>query len=95
MKKLILIVAALLALLPDRAGAQSAQSNSIMETMFTGAVAKMQTGDIETAVKHFEYLDKHYPGNDAVNYWLGQCYAMLGRLDDAENGIRTCSRTST
>ena len=95
MKKLILIVAALLALLPDRAGAQSAQSNSIMETMFTGAVAKMQTGDIETAVKHFEYLDKHYPGNDAVNYWLGQCYAMLGRLDDAEKCLQTAVKADS
>lgn len=95
MKKLILIVAALLALLPDRAGAQSAQSNSIMETMFTGAVAKMQTGDIETAVKHFEYLDKHYPGNDAVNYWLGQCYAMLGRLADAEKCLQTAVKADS
>lgn len=95
MKKLILIVAALLALFPDRAGAQSAQSNSIMETMFTGAVAKMQTGDIETAVKHFEYLDKHYPGNDAVNYWLGQCYAMLGRLDDAEKCLQTAVKADS
>ena len=95
MKKLILIVAALLALLPDRAGAQSSQSDSIMETMFTGAVAKMQTGDIETAVKHFEYLDKHYPGNDAVNYWLGQCYAMLGRLDDAEKCLQAAVRADS
>ena len=95
MKKLILIVAALLALLPDMAGAQSAQSNSIMETMFTGAVAKMQTGDIETAVKHFEYLDKQYPGNDAVNYWLGQCYAMLGRLDDAEKCLQTAVKADS
>ena len=95
MKKLILIVATLLALLPDRAEAQSSQSDSIMETMFTGAVAKMQTGDIETAVKHFEYLDKHYPGNDAVNYWLGQCYAMLGRLDDAEKCLQTAVRADS
>ena len=95
MKKLILIVAALLVLLPEPATAQSAQSNSILETMFTGAVAKMQTGDIETAVKHFEYLDKHYPGNDAVNYWLGQCYAMLGRLDDAEKCLQVAVKADS
>ena len=89
MKKLFFIIAALLILLPMRAGAQSAQSNNALETIFTGAVARMQGGDIDNAVKQFEYLEKHYPGNDAVNYWLGQCYAILSRLDDAEKCLKT------
>lgn len=89
MKKLILIVATLLVFLPERAGAQSAQSDNVMETIFTGAVAKMQTGDVDSAIKQFEYLEKHYPGNDAVNYWLGQCYAVKGRIDDAEKCLQT------
>ena len=95
MKKLILIAAALLSLLSGRAAAQSVRDTSIIETMLTGAVARMQTGDIDTAIKHLEYLEKNYPGNDAVNYWLGSCYAITGRIDDAEKCLVAAVRADS
>ena len=87
MKNLIHIITAFMLLLPQGLTAQpskAAQQQSVMETMLLGAVAKMQSGDFETAINHLEYLKKTYPGNDALNYYLGQCYAMTGRLEDAE-----------
>ena len=100
MRKLIYILAALLFLFPEGLHAQpsgikatptakATQQQSVLETMLVGAVAKMQMGDYATAISHLEYLNKNFPGNDAVNYYLGQCYAMTGRLEDAEKCLQT------
>ena len=88
MRKLLQITAILLFLLPVGLEAQTARQNSVLETMLVGAVAKMQTGDLKTAISHLEYLEKNFPGNDAVNYYLGQCYAMSGRMEDAERCLQ-------
>ena len=95
MRKVVFIITALLFLIPGRAQERTPREQSVLETMLTGAVASMQTGDLETAVKHLEYLDNHYPGNDAVNYYLGQCYAMLGRLEDAEKCLQAAVRADS
>ena len=88
MRKLLHITAILLFLLPVSLEAQTARQNSVLETMLVGAVAKMQTGDLKTAISHLEYLEKNFPGNDAVNYYLAQCYAMTGRMEDAERCLQ-------
>ena len=55
MKNLIHIITAFMLLLPQGLTAQpskAAQQQSVMETMLLGAVAKMQSGDFETAINH-------------------------------------------
>ena len=92
MKKLIPIIAALLFLVPGRAIAQEsgltpaaeARQANVLETMLISSVASMQSGDVDSAIKHLEYLNRNFPGNDAVNYWLGISYALKGRTVEAE-----------
>ena len=103
MRKLVLIVAALLFLIPGRAGAQEssptpaaeARQKSVLETMLIGAVASMQSGDVDTAIKHLEYLNRNFPGNDAVNYWLGISYAMKGRDTEAETCLEAAAKADS
>ena len=87
MKKLVIIAVALIFPFAGRVTAQSARNTSVLETMLLGAVSNMQTGNIDNAVKHLEYLDKNFPGNDAVNYWLGSGYAMQGKLEEAQKHL--------
>lgn len=91
MRKLCSILVLLFFLFPGRTGAQEARQTSVLETMLIGAVAQMQTGDIETATKHLEYLDKHFPGNDAVNFYLGICKAMAGKYSEAEQHLEAAA----
>ena len=99
MRRLFSIFAALLFLLSGRAFAQDsgpdARQGSVLETMLIGAVAQMQTGDIESATKHLEYLDKHFPGNDAVNFYLGICKAMQGKNDEAEKYLKAAAEADS
>lgn len=103
MRKLLLIVASLLFLIPGRAFAQESGQNtaadprqqSVLETMLIGAVASMQSGDVDTAIKHLEYLNKNFPGNDAVNYWLGISYAMKGRNAEAEACLEVAAKADS
>lgn len=106
MQNLVYIFAALLFLFPggihaqpygikENPPAKTAQQQSVLETMLIGAVAKMQTGDYKTAISHLEYLNKNFQGNDAVNYYLGQCYAMTGRMEDAEKCLQTAIRADS
>lgn len=84
MKRLIHIICAMLLLFPGVAAAQPAQENMVIETVLMRAVALLQTGDAEGAAKHLEYLEKKYPGNDAVNYYLAMSRAAEGKLPEAE-----------
>jgi tetratricopeptide (TPR) repeat protein len=84
MKLLIHLLAALLLLIPGGLAAQSERDSSFIESVVVRAVTLMQAGDVEGAVKHLEYLDKKYPGNDAVNYYLAVCRIASGKLDEAE-----------
>ncbi|MBP5565927.1 MAG: tetratricopeptide repeat protein [Bacteroidales bacterium] len=103
MRKLALILATLLFLVPGRVGAQEsrptaaaeARQQSVLETMLIGAVASMQSGDVDNAIKHLEYLNKNFPGNDAVNYWLGVSYALKGRTAEAEACIQAAAALDT
>lgn len=88
MRKIFLTTISALALFCGTAGAQTPEKNSVLETMVVGAAASLQAGDMETASKHLEYLDRHFPGNDAVNYYLGICYAAKGKLPEAEARMR-------
>lgn len=103
MRKLIPIIVTALFLFPGRVAAQEsgqpsaaeARQTSVLETMLMGAVASMQSGDVDTAIKHLEYLNKNFPGNDAVNYWLGISYALKGRTTDAETCLQAAADTDS
>lgn len=95
MRKLLFIVAALLFLVPGRVQAQDPRQQSVLETMLIGAVASMQSGDVDTAIKHLEYLNKNFPGNDAVNYWLGVSYALKGRNAEAEACLEAAAKADS
>ena len=54
------------------ASAQTAPSSGrlLLENMLTDAVSKMHT-DPSAALKQLQWLDRKYPGEDAVKYYLG------------------------
>ena len=52
------------------------------------AVSIMDTGDYEAAIKAFEDIVARWPEYDAAHYYLGVCYGMGGRLDQAQESMR-------
>ena len=84
MNRLFYILAAFLVLLSAEGAAQSAKDGAVLETVLMRAVSLLQTGNVEDATRHLEYLNKKYPGNDAVNYYLSMCLAQQGKLPEAE-----------
>ncbi len=83
MWKALLILATLLFLLPGKAEAQNTK-DSIVETMLIRAVSLMETGKVDNAIQHLEYIKNMRPADDAINYYLGAAYAMKGNFDKSE-----------
>lgn len=88
MQKTALIIVFAVLLLTPGLSAQTPADKSVIDTMILGAAEKLQSGDIQTAYQHLTYLDKRYPGNDAVNYYLGICHTAMNQLDKAEERFR-------
>ena len=103
MRKLIPIIVALLFLSAGRAAAQEpgktsaseARQANVLETMLISSVASMQSGDVDNAIKHLEYLKRNFPDNDAVNYWLGISYALKGRDAEAETCLKAAAEADS
>jgi len=95
MRKPLMIIAALLFLLSANAGAQNPKENSIIETMLVRAVALMQTGNLDKAIGHLEYIKELSPENDAINYYLGECYAMKGRYTEGEECLKAAVKADS
>ena len=95
MKRIIFIGSLLLLLFAGIASAQTAKEQSVIETVLLEAVTELQTGNMDVALKQLEYIDKKYPGNDAVNYYLGVCYSVKRNLPEAEKRLEAAVRADS
>jgi len=96
MRKTALILISLLSCVLFTSRAQDAKDKVITETVLIDAVTDYSTGNIESALKKLEYLDEKLPADDAVQYYLGRCYAAKGNLENAEKHIKAaCSADTT
>lgn len=84
MRKSAFIITALLLISAFCAGAQTARDSSIVETVFVRAISLMQTGNVDEAISHLEYIRKLRPNDDAINYYLGGGYAIKGKYKESE-----------
>ena len=67
MKRIIIIIYALALIATGNINAQTARDRSVVETVVLQAVTALQSGDVDSAKSQLEYIDRKYPGNDAVN----------------------------
>ncbi len=89
-----MIIAALLFLFAGKAGAQNSK-DSVIETMLIRAVSMMETGAVENATKYLEHIKGIRPDDDAINYYLGTCYVMSGRVAEGEECIKAAIRADS
>lgn len=80
MKKAVLAIVLLAAVLPLRA--QTAEE-VVTQNILVDAVSKLETAPGE-AISELQYLDQHYPADDAVKYQLGMAYWAAGNTARAE-----------
>lgn len=95
MKKFICIACLIMLLSAWNAQAQTAKEQSVVESVLLGAVAEMQSGNIDSALRQLEFIDKKYPGNDAVNYYMGVCHSVKRNLPEAEKRLEAAVRADS
>ena len=85
MKKAAIVIFLLAAILPLRA--QDAADKVVLQNILLDAVSKLETAPAEV-VKELQYLDQHYPADDAVKYQLGMAYWAAGNATKAEEYLQ-------
>ena len=85
MKQAVIAIFLLAALLPLRA--QDSADKVVLQNILIDAVSKLETAPAE-AVKELQYLDQHYPADDAVKYHLGMAYLAAGNASRAEEYLQ-------
>ncbi|MBQ9309749.1 MAG: tetratricopeptide repeat protein [Bacteroidales bacterium] len=78
-----------------RAQTQTPKEQSVVESLVIDAAGRLQQGDVQTAFDRLSYLNRKYPGNDAVNYYLGICYISSGQADKAEEHLRAAVKADS
>ena len=91
MKKAILAVLTLAAVLPLRA--QTAEE-VVTQNILIDAVSKLETAP-EEAIRELQYLDRNYPADDAVKYQLGMAYWAAGNTVKAEEYLQAAAALDT
>ena len=91
MKKAILAVLTLAAVLPLRA--QTAEE-VVTQNILIDAVSKLETAP-EEAIRELQYLDRNYPADDAVKYQLGMAYWAAGNTAKAEEYLQAAAALDT
>ena len=91
MKKAILAVLTLAAVLPLRA--QTAEE-VVTQNILIDAVSKLETAP-EEAIRELQYLDRNYPADDAVKYQLGMAYWAAGNTARAEEYLQAAAALDT
>ena len=95
MKRIIIIIYALALIATGNINAQTARDRSVVETVVLQAVTALQSGDVDSAKSQLEYIDRKYPGNDAVNYYLGICNSLKGNLGEAEKRMQAAAKADS
>ena len=83
MRKLKSILACILFCTLAQVNAQDAKKQKMLENNLIEAVSALGKNDVENAFKKLQALDKTYPGNDAVLYYLGKCYILMHKPEEA------------
>lgn len=96
MRKTAFIYVFLLLCMPLLCHAQRTGAETEVENGLTVAVKHFASGHIDIALEYLEALEEDHPGNDAVNFYLGRCYAAKGDAEKAEKHLVTaCEKDST
>lgn len=85
MKQAVIAIFLLAALLPLRA--QDSADKVVLQNILIDAVSKLETAPAD-AVKELQYLDQHYPADDAVKYHLGMACLAAGNASRAEEYLQ-------
>ena len=90
MKKVLLVLMLVFALLPLRAQEPESVENGILD-----AVGLMEAGDVTAAVEQLDSLAAVAPENDAVRYYLGICSYSTGNIKEAMEHFEAAAALDT
>lgn len=90
MKKVLLVLLLVAALLPLRAQEPESVENGILD-----AVGLIEAGDMGSAAKQLDSLAALAPGNDAVRYYQGICSYSAGNVREAAGHFEAAAALDT
>ncbi|MBQ9547685.1 MAG: tetratricopeptide repeat protein [Bacteroidales bacterium] len=92
MRKILYILAFLLLCTGSLRAVPDDRKNVALENGIAAAVLRLDGGDLQGALSALEALDRQFPDNDAVNYFLGLTEAALKHPDRVEQYLQKAVR---
>lgn len=75
--------------------AQDGEKGSAAGAGLIEAVRDFSTGNLDAAFSRFLTLERGYPEDDAVKFYLGRCHAAMGNAEEAEKYLLAACRADS